>query len=138
MTAPANPDFDRLVSRFDPHVQQLARAARELVHDVLPGVVEVVWDRQGTAGFGTGPRKRSEHFSYLDLYARHVNLGFNYGAELPDPARLFTPPKDDCKLFRHVRLHHAADLTRPALRELIITATRHRVPPLRADRAVTP
>ncbi|GGT03826.1 hypothetical protein GCM10010156_72060 [Planobispora rosea] len=137
MTAPANPAFEHLLTRFDPHVQQLAHTARALIHQVLPGVVEVVWERQGTVGFGTGPRKRSEHFAYLDLYARHVNLGFNYGAELPDPAGLFTAPKDDCKLFRHVKLHHVNDLARPELRELITAATRHRVPPLKTHQPLT-
>lgn len=38
-------------------VQTLARAVRNLVYDVLPETVEVVWPQQGSIGWGTGPRR---------------------------------------------------------------------------------
>jgi len=39
--------------------------ARALVFDVLSQTVEVVWTRQKIAGYGTGPKKLTEHFSWI-------------------------------------------------------------------------
>ena len=118
--------FRRMLGRLDPAVQELAWSARELIVDVLPRVVEVVWERQGTAGYGTGPRKSSEHFCWIAPQARHVNLGFNYGSELPDPDGLL---EGTGRLFRHVKLRTPGDVERPALRALVKVASGHRAPP---------
>jgi hypothetical protein len=128
--APTNPQFEEMLERFDPSVRELAHATRDLIFDVLPGVVEVVWDRQGTAGYGTGPKKMSEHFCYIALHPHHLNLGFNYGSELADPKHLLEGPG---KLLRHIKIHAVTDLENPALRDLLRTATTHRVPPLPAS-----
>ena len=122
-----NPRFEGLLTRFQEPVPGLARAARALILDVMPAVVEVVWDRQGTVGYGTGPKKNSEHFCYLALHPRWLNLGFNYGSELPDPEGVL---EGSGALFRHVRLQRPEDLERPAIRALVEVASTHRVPPL--------
>jgi hypothetical protein len=117
----ASGNFEELVSRFDPQVREIATAARALIADVLPGVVEVVWSHQGTAGYGTGPKKLSEQFCYLALYKRHVNLGFYRGSELPDPHHLLSGPG---KQMRAMRLTSVDDLGKPGVRELIEEAFR--------------
>ena len=55
-------------------VQALAGAVRDLVYDVLPLTVEVVWEKQGSVGWGTGPKKFTEQFAYLMLFKKHVTL----------------------------------------------------------------
>jgi hypothetical protein len=60
-----------------------------------------------------------------------VNLGFNYGAELPDPAGLL---EGTGKLFRHVKLRSAGQLDDPRLIELVRHASTYRVPQPRPDR----
>ena len=52
---------------------------------VMPGITEVPWAQQKTVGYGVGPKKMSEHFCYIAPAKKHVNLGFMYGADLPDP-----------------------------------------------------
>ena len=126
-TTNATGTFDELVARFEPPVPLLAQAVRRLVHDVMPRVVEIVWVRQGTVGWGTGPKKMTEHFCYMTLHRRHVNLGFYYGAELPDPHGLLGGPG---KLLRSMRVGSVDDLARPGVRELVEVAGTHRVPPL--------
>jgi hypothetical protein len=124
----ASGDFENLLSRFPAPVREVATAARSLIADVLPGVVEVVWAHQGTAGYGTGPKKMSEQFCYLALFDRHVNLGFYYGAELPDPHHLLSGTG---QRMRAMRLTSVDDLGKPGVQDLIEAATKHRVPPLR-------
>lgn len=117
--------FDAIVREANPTVRDLAIRTRTLIEDVMPGVVEVPWPRQKTIGYGVGPRKMSEHFCYLAVHRDHVNLGFNYGAELPDPDGLLEGPG---ALLRHVRIASPDDLARPGVRRLVEVAATHRMP----------
>ena len=74
-----------MVANSSDAVRQLAFAVRDLVFDVYPATVEVVWPKQGSVGWGIGPKKFSEQFCYFMPFAKHVTLGFYYGGELPDP-----------------------------------------------------
>ena len=62
----------------------LVTAVDDLVHRVDHAVVRVVWPHQRTVGYGVGPKKMSEHYAYVTVHERHVNLGCNYGARLDD------------------------------------------------------
>lgn len=117
--------FEQAIASYPEPIKTLARQVRALIHDILPEVVEVVWVQQKNTGFGTGPKKNSEHFCWLMPTKNHVNLGFNYGAELPDPNKLL---EGTGKLFRHVKIRDAEQLNDPALRALLRFATTYRVP----------
>ena len=119
-------DFEQIIAARPEGTQTLARGARDLIFDVLPETVEVVWTHQGTAGYGTGPKKMSEHFCYLTLAERWIGFGFYYGAELDDPAGLL---EGTGKLMRRAKIERLDQLEDPALRALIKQATTHRVPP---------
>jgi hypothetical protein len=117
--------FDEIVAGASPKVRDLAIRARELISDVYPAVIEVPWPRQRVIGYGVGPKKMSEHFCYLSVSKDHINIGFMYGAELPDPNKLLAGTG---KLLRHVRITDAEQLSTPALRELLQVASKHRMP----------
>lgn len=121
--------FEAILKGFSKEVQQLARQARALLLDVMPNLFEVVWETQKSAGYGTGPKKMSEHFCHIIPHQNHVDLGFNYGTELPDPDKLL---EGTGKKLRHIKLHKPEDLTRPGVRKLVEVATTHQVPPLPA------
>jgi hypothetical protein len=116
--------LEEMTAAFDPRVRDLAARTRALIFDVYPEVVEVLWPRQNVAGYGVGPKKMSEHFCYIALYDDHVNLGFNQGADLPDPEDLLEGPG---KLLRHTKIAKPEDLEDPALRRLLEMAKDHRV-----------
>jgi len=80
-----------------------------------------VAETQQVIGYGTGPKKMTEHFCYIGSHAHHVNIGFNYGSELADPGRLL---EGTGKKFRHVKIRSLDDAGRPALRELVRAAVR--------------
>ena len=79
--------FNDILGASSPEIRVLAQSVRDLVYDVLPETVEVVWPRQGSVGWGTGPKKFSEQFAYLMPFKHHVTLGFYHGGELSDPGR---------------------------------------------------
>jgi hypothetical protein len=118
-------EFREVLAGYSPAIVDLALQARALIVSVLPEVFEVVWTRQKTTGYGTGPKKMTEHFCWIQPASKHVTLGFNYGGELPDPAGLL---EGTGKSFRHVKLASRADLDRKAVRAIVIAATKHRVP----------
>ena len=117
--------FDEIVAGVSPQARELALQARVLIHAVYPAVVEVPWPKQRVIGYGVGPKKMSEHFCYLSVSRDHINVGFMYGAELPDPAKLLD---GSGKLLRHVRITSPEGLENPALRQLLEVASQHRMP----------
>jgi hypothetical protein len=122
VTVGGNGDFSGVVAKATPAMAEIAHAARALIADVLPGVTEVPWAKQGTAGYGVGPKKMSQHFAYLAAMKAHVNLGFMYGADLDDPAGLL---QGSGKAMRHVELRSLDDVKRPEVRALLTAASTH-------------
>ena len=127
--------FASILDASTPDVRELATAVRDLIYDVLPQTVEVVWARQGSVGWGTGPKKFTEQFAYLMPFKRHVTLGFYHGGELPDPDNLL--PDEGGRQgggnlsMRSLKIASLDDVRRPALRALIEASTRVGVPPPR-------
>ncbi|SFP91035.1 hypothetical protein SAMN05660464_0117 [Geodermatophilus dictyosporus] len=62
--------WDALLAALPPATADLVRAPDALVRGADPDVVRVVWPHQRTVGYG------------LDVYDRHLDLGFNRGAAL--------------------------------------------------------
>jgi Domain of unknown function (DU1801) len=120
--------FESVLARSSDEVKQLAFGVRDLVYDVYPSTVEVVWPKQGSVGWGLGPKKFSEQFCYLLTFARHVTLGFYYGGELPDPDGLLGQGGRQVsgKLsMRSLKIANLADVRRPEVRALVEAAVRH-------------
>lgn len=120
-----NEEFEKAIQSFSPEIKTLASKTRQLIYDILPTVVEVVWVQQKNAGFGTGIKKKTEHFCWIMPASKHVNLGFNYGAELPDPKNLL---EGSGKLFRHVKIKSVEQLADIDLIKLLKYSTTYRVP----------
>jgi len=118
--------FEQAISKADPQAQELARELREMIVAIMPEVVEVSWPKLRIASYGVGPKKNTEHFCYISAQKHDINLGFYYGAELPDPQDLLNGTG---KRLRHVKLHDIGALKNPALKSLLKFATRHRMPP---------
>lgn len=123
-----NEEFEQAIESFSDEIKEIARETRKLINKVLPEVVEVVWIRQKNTGFGTGPKKNTEHFCWVMPASKHVNLGFNYGAELSDPKNLL---EGTGKLFRHYKVKSIEDLSNPDLIAILKYATTYRVPPIK-------
>ena len=119
-------EFRGILEGRSADVAAIALAARRLVFDVLPQTVEVVWPTQRSSGYGTGPRKMSDHFAWILPYERHVAMAFPYGVELDDPAGLL---QGTGAKIRNVRLETPDDVGRPELRRLLEVAIGHKVPP---------
>lgn len=120
----SEPDgWDDLLGRLSPEVAALVRAADEVVRRTDPDVVRVVWPHQQTVGYGIGPRKMSEHYAYLAVHPRHVNLGCNYGARLDDGGLLEGTGQN----MRRTTVRTVGDLGDPRLVPLLRSARAERL-----------
>jgi hypothetical protein len=117
--------FEDAVARASPRARELAFQLRGLVAQVMPNVVEVPWPKMRMASYGVGPKKKSEHFCYISAQKDDVNLGFYYGAELPDPDKLL---RGTGKRLRHVKIEEPKAIHSRALRRLLNVASTHRMP----------
>ncbi len=108
--------FDDAISGSSSHVKEIAKRLRNLIAEVYPDVVEVPWPKQQIVGYGVGPKKMSEHFCYIGAHSDHVNLGFYYGAQLPDPEGLL---EGTGKKLRHIKLREVEEVDSPALRHML-------------------
>lgn len=122
MTSDAPDGLAELLEGLSPPVRDLMHSGRGLIRDVAPDVVEVVWPNQRIVGFGVGPKKMSEQYVYLAAYAKHVNLGFYYGADLDDPEEMLKGTGNE---MRHIRIEEVDDLEDPSVRSLIEQAKGH-------------
>ena len=122
--------FEDAVAKAGDDARELAHQLRKLVAEVMPNVVEVPWPKMRMASYGVGPKKKSEHFCYISAQKDDVNLGFYYGAELPDPEELL---QGTGKLLRHVKIREPKAIRSRALRRLLEVASTHRMPAQPSD-----
>ena len=115
--------FTELLAGLSADVAALVRAADELVRRTDPAVVRVVWPHQKTVGYGVGPKKISEHYAYLAVHPKHVNLGCNYGAHLDDGGLLEGTGQN----MRKMTVRAVADLDDPRLLPLLRAAREERL-----------
>jgi hypothetical protein len=115
--------FEEAISRSESQMAEIARQLRKLIIDVDPDVVEVPWPHQQIIGYGVGPKKMSEHYCYIAPQRDYANLGFYYGASLPDPDGLL---EGTGRNMRHVKVREESEIAQPALRKLVELAFEER------------
>lgn len=121
---------DEALSGSSSQVEEIARRLKDLIIDVYPDVVEVPWPKQRIIGYGVGPKKMSEHFCYIGVHREHVNLGFYFGADLPDPKGLL---EGTGKKLRHIKVREVEEIVQPALHALLQTSLDERKKALNID-----
>ena len=122
-SAAASGTYAQFRAAAAPALRPVCDALRALIAGLDPARVEIVWLRLQIASYGIGPRKMTEHYTYLGLQRAHVNLGFYHGAALPDPAGLL---EGTGKNLRHVKIREAGAARNPALRALLRAAIAER------------
>jgi hypothetical protein len=119
---PPTEELIRLLSRFDLRVGELALALRQMLLEEAPTANEKLFDGYALAMSYSFTDRWMDGFCHIAVYARHVNLGFNRGAELDDPERVLV---GDGKIIRHIKVHNAEDLKSPHLRRFVRAAIRN-------------
>ena len=120
-TKESKADFDKLLTKYSPGVAALAKKARTAVLSVLPDANERTYFGWSNTWYGTTGKTMDAIFSISPQKA-YVSIFFIRGTELSDPDDLL---EGTGKKLRHVNIHKASDLNRPALRQLMKRAVAH-------------
>ncbi len=117
-SAPA--ELREFLAAFEPRIGKLFLAARRVVLEAAPEANELVYDAYNavSAAYSFSTRLK-EAFCHVAAYSGYVNLGFNRGAELDDPAGVLVGTGAK---IRHIRIAEAKVLASPQLRELVRAA----------------
>jgi len=119
MNRPPHPQLLHFLTAYDPGVADLALALREIVLQEAPDASESIYQTYTVAIWFGYSGKMKDMFCYIATNARHVNLGFPRGAELPDPHRVL---EGEGKTMRHIKFASERDLARPFLSRYIRAA----------------
>jgi hypothetical protein len=112
--------LEPFLTRFEPSIRTLVRAARAKLRKRVPTAIELVYDNANALAIAFSSSERgSDTFVSLAVYARGVNLYFIYGIALDDPDGLLQGSGNQ---GRFVRLENAAMLDRPEIEALIAAA----------------
>lgn len=106
---------------FDAKIVELALAARTKVIALAPSANETDWDAYNAVsmGFHFTPKWSAGTFCHVAVYAKHVNLGFNRGAELDDRHGVL---EGKGASIRHITLRTREDLEAPYIDEYLRAA----------------
>ncbi len=107
----------KFLKPYDADVRDLALQLRALVLEEMAPCYENIYDAYSAVaiGYGTSDRLRDGIF-HIAVYSKHVNLGFNDGASLPDPKGIL---QGNGNRIRHVSINSPSDLKRPDIRSYI-------------------
>ena len=108
-----DPAVDAWLHAQVPNLGVIAQEWFALMRACGDDVRELMHDGAATACVGDAA------FAYVAVYKAHVNVGFFFGAELDDPARLL---EGSGRRMRHVKVRPGAELDVAALSALINAA----------------
>ena len=120
MEEPLDPEIREVLDRNTPETQALALKLRARILGLVNDIEEEAYLDWGQIGFACGSGMKRQ-FCAIGLQEARVELIFNRGTELTDPAGLL---EGAGKRARYVRLASAEQLQNPALDQLIRDAAR--------------
>ena len=120
--------MEDIIRRLTPEMAALTRAVLAKLRKLLPGAVEMVYDKSNSLVIGFCPtEKASGVINSIGVYRKWINLYFFEGDTLPDPTGLL---QGSGAMVRSIRITDARELDRSAIRALIAEARKRAQPPL--------
>lgn len=114
------PELLQFLKPYDATIQKLALDVRSYLLTIEPRATEAIYDAYSAVAIGysfTGRLK--ECYCHVAVYSKHVNLGFNRGADLTDQKRILQGTGSQ---VRHIAIHEKSDLAGPYLKALVRAA----------------
>jgi hypothetical protein len=114
------PELLKFLEPYDPAIQRLALDVRTYLLTIEPRATETIYDAYNAVATGysfTGRLK--ECYCHVAVYPKHVNLGFNRGADLDDPKKILQGAGSQ---VRHITIRDKSDLAGPYLKGLVKAA----------------
>ncbi len=117
MIPPPSKEYLASLAAFEPRIADLAVALRAIVVEEAPEAYELIYDALNAVAAGfTFTGQPNDSFIHIVAYSGWVNLGFNKGSELTDPARIL---RGEGQSIRHIRISSLADIERTFVRKYV-------------------
>ena len=111
-----HPDFEQRLSDHEPDLQRLYRDIRRYVLSVSGNCNELLYHSHALTSVYTLSDKLKDAFCHIAIYSKHINLGFNSGALLDDPAGIL---EGTGTKIRHITLRNRDGLDRAEVTHML-------------------
>ena len=103
------PQVNEYIDGLSGEIQEISQKLRATIFEVVPEAMEEL-------KWGVPCYSKTKSFCYFKATKKHVNLGFDRGAELDDPHEML---EGTGKLMRHVKLKPGQAFPEERIRALI-------------------
>ena len=111
------------IAPYDQRIQSITDALRDIIRQLIPEANELIWDNYNALAMAYSKSEiLKDAFCHIAVYPKHVNIGFNRGAEL-GPYRIKLEGKG--KLIRHIKVHDLNTLPEQEVQKIIVDASIH-------------
>ena len=115
-----NPELRIVLHPYDEPIQDLVFELRKFILDTIPDTNELIWDNYNAVAIAySKSEKLKDAFCHIAVYAKHVNFGFNRGAEL-SKGDLKLEGKG--KLIRHLKVKIIDSFPKQEVKKMIYEA----------------
>jgi len=112
-----NPQLKTFIEPYDEGIQNLAMELRNFITDLVPQANELIWDNYNAVAIAySKSEKLKDAFCHITLYSKHVNFGFNRGAELKE-SNIVLNGKG--KLIRHITVKEFQSFPKEDIEDMI-------------------
>jgi hypothetical protein len=117
------PELLEFLQRHEPAIRSLTLELRQVVLTELTPCHEYIFPmgRRIVLCYGSSERVIKDNICSIAVYPKKVNLGFHFGSELSDRARLL---EGNGKTWRHIGFRSVTELERPKVRPYLREALR--------------
>ena len=112
-----NPKLIKFIEPYDEGIQKLALDLRGFILGVVPQANELIWDNYNAVAMAySKSEKLKDAFCHIALYSKHVNFGFNRGAEL---TKTSVKLNGQGKLIRHISVKDIESFPKREIKNMI-------------------
>ena len=115
-----NPQLKSFIEPYDREIQNLALELRDFITNLVPEANELIWDNYNAVAIAySKSEKLKDAFCHIALYSKHVNFGFNRGAEL---TKTSIQLNGKGKLIRHINVTNFQTFPKEEIKKMIFEA----------------
>lgn len=115
-----HPQLNLFLEPYSSDVQKLTLDLRAFILAQVPRANELIWDNYNAVAIAySKSEKLKDAFCHIAVYSKHVNFGFNRGAEL---TRAAIELKGKGKLIRHLTVKDFQAFPKQEVKQLLLEA----------------
>ena len=112
-----NPQLKKFILPYEEGIQKLMIELRNFITELVPQANELIWDNYNAVSTAySKSEKLKDAFCHIAVYSKHVNFGFNRGAEL---TKTNIKLIGKGKLIRHIKVTNFQAFPKEEIKSMI-------------------